>query len=302
MCSEYFLNMSLIEVISKQLNSYPNFKKQARIGYFSDLPLEQVHIDTMFWQVHDAPDRPKIPILCIVDVATRFTHYCVQTKKSENIKGFIADFIDDVKSKWGKTSSEMVLVTDGAPEFKNLGGLNNDVQIKTHLSKGVNKAILAEVAIRKARAILRTMETMMNVNNLQHGINQKIDETNITKIFLVIQTRVNLKAKLREPKPPVPYTPPKYSLGDAVFAINFYKFYPHQMKSNMTKSSYKLNYYYEPFKVTRSHLINGVYKYTLGSFVDGKDLKYYFYDDQLQKIDKRYVSEYIIAFRKNRQE
>ena len=143
---------------------------------------------------------------------------------------------------------------------------------------------------------------MMNVNNLQHGINQKIDETNIKKIFLLIQTRVNLKAKLREPKPPVPYTPPKYSLGDAVFALNFYKFYPHQMKSIMTKSSYKLNYYYEPFKVVRSYLIRGVYKYTLASYVDGKELKYYFYDDQLQKIDNQYVSEYIIAYRKNRHE
>ena len=294
--------MSLIQVISQQLNSYPNFKKQARIGYFSSLPLEQVHIDTMFWQVHNAPDRPKIPILCIVDVATRFTQYFVQTKKSENIKGFLGEFIDAVKTKWPITSPEMVLVTDGAPEFKNLGGLNNGVQIKLHLSKGINKAVLAEVAIRKARAILRTMETMMNVNNLQHGINQKIDESNIKKIFLIIQTRVNLKAKLREPKPPVPYTPPKYSLGDAVFALNFYKFYPHQLKSNMTKASYKLNYYYEPFKVVRSYLINGVYKYTLASFVDGKELKYYFYDDQLQKIDNRYVSEYIIAYRKNSQE
>ena len=292
--------MSLIEVISKQLNSYPNFKKQARIGYFSDLPLEQVHMDTMFWQIADAPGRPKIPILCIVDVATRFTHYRVQTKKSDNIKGYLADFIADIKTKWNKTSDKMVLVTDAAPEFKNLGGTNNNVQVKVHLSKGINKAVIAEVAIRKARAILRTMETMMNLNNLQHGINQKIDETNINKIFMAIQNQVNLKAKLREPKPPVPYTPPKYSLGDPVFALNFYKFYPHQLKSNMTKSSYKMNYYYEPFKVIRSYLINGVYKYTLASFVDGKEIKYYFYDDQLQKIDNRYVSDYIIAFRKNR--
>ena len=74
MRNEYFLNMSLIEIISKQLNSYPNFKKQARIGNFSDLPLEQVHIDTMFWQIADAPGQPKVPILCIVDVATRFSH------------------------------------------------------------------------------------------------------------------------------------------------------------------------------------------------------------------------------------
>ena len=294
--------MSLIEVITKQLNSYPNFKKQARIGFFSNLPLEQVHIDTMFWQISDAPGHPKIPILCVVDVGTRFTMYFVQTKKSENIKGFLGEFIDAVKTKWIKSSDNMLLVTDGAPEFKNLGGLNNGVQIKVHISKGINKAVLAEVAIRKARAILRTMETMMNVNNIKHGILQKIDETNITKIFLLIQTRVNLKAKLREPKPPVLYTPPKYSLGDAVFALNFYKFYPHQMKSNMTKSSYKLNYYYEPFKVVRSYLIRGVYKYTLASYADGKELKYYFYDDQLQKIDNRHVSEYIIAYRKNRHE
>ena len=293
--------MSLVEVISKQLNSYPNFKKQARIGYFSDIPLEQVHLDTMFWQISDAPGHPKVPILCIVDVATRFTMYFVQTKKSENIKGYLAKFIDAVKSKWAKTSDKMVLVTDGAPEFKGLTGLNNGVQIKLHLSKGINKAVLAEVSIRKARAILRTMETKININNLQHGINQKIDETNLPKIFLIIQNQVNLKAKLREPKPPVPFVEPMFEMGTPVFALNFYKYYPHQMKSNMTKQSYMLNYYYEPFYIYGYKLINGVYKYTLANYIDRSVLKYNFYDDQLQKIDNRYVLPYIHAFRKNHQ-
>lgn len=291
--------MTLIETITKQLNSYPNFKKQARIGYFEDVPLKQVHIDTMFWQVTNASDKPKIPILCIVDVATRFTHYRVQTKKSENIKGFLSDFIDDVRTKWPQTSEEMILVTDGAPEFKSLSGENNGVEIKTHLSKGINKAVLAEVSVRKARAILREMETAMNVNNIEKGGNQRIDESNIVKIFSIIQDQVNKKAKIRKRKASVKFTPSKFNLGDPVFALNFYKFYPHQLKSNMTKQSYKLNWYYEPFKVVKTYLINGVNKYTLASYTDGKELKYYFYDDQLQNIDKRYVSTYISAFLKN---
>ena len=291
--------MSLIEIITKQLNLFPNFKKQARIGYFEDIPLKQVHIDTMFWQVANAPDHPKIPILCIVDVATRFTHYRVQTKKSENIKGFLSEFIDEVREKWPNSSDKMILVTDGAPEFKNLSGTNNKVEIKLHLSKGINKAVLAEVGIRKVRAVLRTMEMMMNVNNIKNGIEQKIDKENLPKILTVVQSRINLKAKIREKKPPVPFSPPKFQNGDAVFALNFYKFYPHQMKSNMTKQSYMTNFYYEPFQVVKNHLINGVYKYTLASYVDGKELKYYFYDDQLQHIDNRYVLEYISAFRKN---
>jgi hypothetical protein len=65
------------------------------------------------------------------------------------------------------------------------------------------------------------------------------------------------------------------------------------------KRGYLQNWYYEPFKVSKVFLINGVYKYTLSSFVDDKEIKYNFYQDQLQAIDPRYVSDYIKSYRKN---
>ena len=286
--------MSLQDIITKQLNKYPVFKKQARIGYYEKIPLKQVHMDTMFWQVVETDY--KIPILCLVDVATRFTMYFVQTKKSENIKGFLSEFIDQVKARWS-VSSEMILVTDGAPEFKSIHGKINGIDVKLHLSTGINKAVLAEVGIRKARAILRKIETRMNVDNILEGSKGKIDESNIAIIFEIVQQSINQKARLRSPPETVEYQPSKFKLGDAVFALNFYKFYPHQMKSNMTKQSYKLNWYYEPFRVSKTYLINGVYKHTLAPYTNlDKDLKYYFYEDQLQLIDLRSASDYIRAY------
>jgi hypothetical protein len=88
--------MSLNEIITKQIKSYPSFKKQARIGYFETVPLKQVHMDTAFWQTSGELNTQKVPILCIVDVATRFTKFYVQTRKNENIKGFLTDFITSV--------------------------------------------------------------------------------------------------------------------------------------------------------------------------------------------------------------
>lgn len=287
--------MSLQEIIAKQLNKYPVFKKQARIGYYESQPLKQVHIDTMFWQPVQKYD--KIPILCVVDVATRYTGYYVQTKKSENIKGFLGKFISAVKNRWNNTSTSMILVTDGAPEFKNLKGTIDGIDITPHLSKGINKAVLAEVGIRKARAILRKIESTMNIGNIVSGSKYAIDESNIKQVFDRIEQSINAKAKLRPPPEKVPYYPSKFKLGDPVFALNFYKFYPHQMKSNMTKQSYMLNWYYEPFRISKTYFINGVYKHTLAPYTNlDKDLKYYFYEDQLQLIDLRTASDYIRAY------
>jgi hypothetical protein len=65
----------------------------------------------------------------------------------------------------------------------------------------------------------------------------------------------------------------------------------------MTKQSYKLNWYYEPFRISKSYLVNGIYKHTLAPYTNlDKDIKYYFYEDQLQLIDLSYASDSILAY------
>lgn len=290
--------MSLIDIITKQLKSYPNFKKQARISYYETIPLKQVHMDTMFWQSTGVLGAKKIPILCIVDVATRYTMYFIQTKKSDNIKKFLTEFINAVKKKFKTKTDKMILITDGAKELKVSDTLSK-IQVETKISKGINKAVLAEVGIRKSRAILRDFELKLNVRNLETGGNDRINGSNIKEIFQLIQDQVNQKAKLREPRVAAPYTPPKFNLGDPVFALNFYKYYPTQMNAALVKQGYMQNWYYEPFRVSKVFLINGIYKFSLSSYVDGKEIRYNFYQDQLQKINPDYVSDYIKLYVKN---
>lgn len=288
------------DIISKQLRAYPKFKKQARIGYFEEVPLKQVHIDTMFWQtsgeldIEEGQKSTLIPILCIVDVATRYTRYYHQKNKSDSIKDFMENFIKSVKQKWKTTSTEMILITDGAPEFKFLRHITIDnVNIHAKESTGINKAVLAEVGIRKARAILREIEVTGNVKNILEDGSFRIDATNLGGILTRIEESVNKKAKIRTRKEnTTPQTP--LAVGTPVFALNFYKFYPHQLKSGLKKQSYMTNYYYEPFEVVSYYGINGVYKYTLASYERTRPkLKYTFYQDQLQPINPNFAAEYI---------
>lgn len=290
--------MSLNEIISKQLKSYPNFKKQARIGYFESTPLKQVHIDTAFWQPSGELNVKKTPFLVIVDVATRYTGFYVQDKKNQNIRGFLGEFCQEVKKKFPTTTKEMLLITDGAPELK-LSGEIAEINVQSKVSKGINKAVLAEVAIRQARAILREFELALNLKNIENGTDYRINGSNLKEVLAIVQDRINLKAKLREPKPSVPYKRSKFMLGSPVFALNFYKYYPHALKASMVKRSYMQNWYYEPFKISRIFLIKGVYKYSISSYIDGKEIKYNFYEDQLQLIDPKYAADYIHAYRKN---
>lgn len=296
------------DIIRKQLLSYPKFKKHARIGYFEEIPLKQVHIDTMFWQTAGELDvdvdqkSTLIPILCVVDVATRYTKYYPQKKKSDDIKSHLESFIKEMKQLYpDKTSSNMILVTDGAPEFKALKSFKlSGVNIKSHLSTGINKAVLAEVSIRKARVILREIEVLANVTNVLKNTNTRIEQSNIHEVFEMIEKQINAKAKIRKRKVvKVRQTP--IPIGTPVFALNFYKFYPHQMKSNLQKQSYMTNYYYEPFEVVSYYGINGIYKYTLASYERTRPkLKYTFYEDQLQPINPDSAAEYIKMYHSKR--
>jgi hypothetical protein len=257
--------MSLLEIIGKQLKSYPKFKKQARISYFESIPLKQVHIDTMFWQASGKAKAPKIPILVIVDVATRYTRYFVQKSKNENVLGFLKDFVKDVTTRFPTETENMLVITDGAKELRLKTTIDN-IKVVSKISKGVNKAVLAEVAIRKARAILRDYEVRLNLGNLENGTDHRIDGSNLREIFSMLEEQVNAKAKLRKPKPPTPFSPPGFQLGDPVFALNFYKYFPHALKSTMVKRGYMQNWYYEPFYISKVFLIQGIYKYSLKSY------------------------------------
>jgi hypothetical protein len=188
------------EIITKQLKSYPNFKKQARIAYYEAIPLKQVHIDTAFWQTSGELNSPKIPILCVVDVATRYTRFFVQERKNDSVKDFLTVFINAVKELFPETASEMLLITDGAPELK-INDTLAGVTVHSKISKGINKAVLAEVSIRKARAILREMELKLNLKNIEDGTSFKIKQSNLQAVLNLVQDRINTKAKIREPKP-----------------------------------------------------------------------------------------------------
>jgi hypothetical protein len=108
----------------------------------------------------------------------------------------------------------MILVTDGGPEFKNIKGTINDIVVTPHLSTGINKAVLAEVSIRKARAILRKVETLLNIDNIINNSKNMINESNMSFIFDQIQETIHKKAGIRQPKPIESYKPSKFKLGD----------------------------------------------------------------------------------------
>jgi hypothetical protein len=144
--------------------------------------------------------HPKIPILCVVDVATRYTRFFVQERKNDSVKDFLTVFINAVKELFPETASEMLLITDGAPELK-INDTLAGVTVHSKISKGINKAVLAEVSIRKARAILREMELKLNLKNIEDGTSFKIKQSNLQAVLNLVQDRINTKAKIREPKP-----------------------------------------------------------------------------------------------------
>jgi len=285
------------EIIKKQLSMWSKTKKLTRMAYHESTPLKQIQMDTMFWKVVRGKGAADIPILVIVDVATRFTGYFIQNTKNDSVRDHLETFIERVKTHFPQTADKMLLITDGAKELavKGVPGLKHKV------SKGLNKAVLAEVKIRQARAILRDVELDMDLENLSNDRETRIDRKNLKGIFKKIEQQVNAKAKIREPKD-YPQTPQDFDVGDPVLALNLHKFFPFQIGETLRKRSYDRNWYTEPFYISKVHKFQGIYKYTLSSYIGDEPLKYTFYPDQLQHLDRRiafqYVQNYVNFMRK----
>lgn len=288
------------EIISKQLKRYPIFKKKARHSYYSDKLLEQIHLDHFFWQPSGVLNAGKTPVLVICDVATRFRLYFVQTRKNDSLKKCLKTFVKKIKKQFKNSipANECLVITDGAKEL----AIDEEIlgiRFKSQISKGINKAVLAEVAIRQARGSLRDFELKLNLKNISSGTKYRIDESNLQEILDIIQDQANLKAKFKKKKEHVDYRKPEFRLGTPVFAINLYKYAPHAMKATLLKKGYLQNYFYEPFYISKLFYHQGIYRYCIASYEDNRDIKYKFYADELQKIDSKHASEYINKWLKN---
>ena len=86
------------KAIYKQITSIPKVIYNSHFYYFADKPLEQIHIDTMFFQPSgniyvENNKKSLIPILIIVNICSRYIMIFVQKTKNENIKQNIEKFI-----------------------------------------------------------------------------------------------------------------------------------------------------------------------------------------------------------------
>ena len=284
------------DVIIKQLQSYPNFKKRARISYYSSIPLEQVHVDTLFYQPPASTKRDLTPILVICDVATRFTKFYPQKSKNDGILTHLEDFKKLVKNRFKKVAEKTVVISDNAREFT--AAFKKDQNLTHKVSTSINKAVLAEVKIRQFRSILRKFELARNIASISENEVKPFTKNDLEKIIAKTEEYLNTKAKIKPPKIP-DEIPKRMLLGTPVFAINMYKFFPKQMvnhwkSSGIRKLSYDMNYYYEPFFISKIVTFNGISKYRLASYSSPfEDIDYYFYEDQLKIIEPKYAMKYI---------
>lgn len=281
------------EIIATQLAAYPVLKRQARISYHSNHPLEQVHTDTGFYQPPGTPDL--VPILVFVDVATRFTKFYVQTRKNESIFSHFEDFKEALLEKHPEAPAETTLIiSDGAKELKKAFSKRDGIRHK--VSTGLNKAVLAEVKIRQLRAVIREYERAKNIASITSGKVKRTTTQDLAKIVALAETRINTKSGTKPRKSPKGPIPPRIPLATPVFALNLFKFHQAQMGkhwSALRKLSYDQNWFYEPFFVTKTITFNGITKYRLGSHTSEEELDYYFYADQLQVIDPRIAAKYV---------
>lgn len=282
-------------IISNQLKSFPTLEKGLRMAYYSPTPGKEIHMDTGFWQPSGEPNQNLVPILVIVDVATRFTKIFIQTRKNESIENHFKTFIKELKHRFPKqVSSKHLLITDGARELSK--PFKESKTITHKVSTGINKAVLAETKIRQMRAILRDVEVKLNINNIANDRHITIDSKTLSKISSAIEAKINKNAGIRPRPLPPKNLPPVLPLGTPVFAINLHKHFPFQTKDVLRKKSYDQNWYYEPFFVSRIITFNGISKYEITAYDDLLPVKYYFYYDMLQPIDPRVSAEYITKY------
>lgn len=278
------------EIIEKQLNAVPNLKRLKRVAYYEPRAGNQVHMDTMFWNESGVKDVKLIPILVIVDIATRFTKYYIQENKNEKVLEHYEDFKKELTKRFPEANPKTTLITDAANELALPFKKHPDVKRK--VSTGMNKAVMAETKIGQIRRKLRAIELDLNVANINDDTEVRITREMLELILPDLTDDINIKAK-QQPKPKVAEELPKLRVTTPVFLINLHKFFPYQMKDVLRKKSYDLNWYMEPFRISDVRTINGVTQYELTDYVEAKVIKYWVYRDQLQPIDTSTCVEYI---------
>lgn len=291
MCSQNFVIRQMNEIIQKQLSAVPNLKRFKRVAFFEPRAGNQVHMDTMFWNESGVKDTTLIPILVIVDVGTRFTKFYIQKTKNEDVLKHYEDFKEELIKKFPEANPHTVLITDAARELAI--PFTNHPNVTHKVSKGMNKAVMAEVKIGQLRKKLRAIELALNAENLSTNTEVHINRKTLEVILPDLMEDMNLKAaQLPDPKVHEEGEP-RLKPTTPVFLINLHKFFPYQMKDVLRKKSYDHNWYMEPFRISQRRTINGVTKYELTEYIDSKVLKYWVYRDQIQPIDPRVSNEYI---------
>jgi len=279
------------EIILKQLSAVPKFENIQRISYYEEKPGNQVHMDTMFWAPSGISGAKLVPILVIVDVATKFAGYYVQETKNEKVLEHFNTFKAALTERFPETNPDTLLVTDGAKELAK--PFRNHPHVRQKVSTGMNKAVLAESKIAQLRKKLRAIELGINVKNVQDDTEIRITKDVLEVILPELTIDINSKAKQMPPPETTSDPLPTLKPGTPVFLINLHKFFPYQLKDILRKKSYDQNYYYEPFIIGSSTTFNNITKYHLLDTIGINPLNYTFYRDQLQPIDSRYAAEYI---------
>lgn len=277
-------------IITKLLNK-AIIQKPEMISYYEKIPLSQVHIDTMFFEL--TKKKQLIPIFIIVDVATRYTQAYIQSKKNENILDHINDFVSQVRKRWkssAKDDKDILIMSDGAKEFNVIK--KSDYRHKVSVS--INKAAIAEAAIKRIRSKFRHMETDNFLDAIMNRNNEKVIDLEFLKTELPkIITILNKTAKIRPPPKIEEIIPPKFELGTLVFAKSKEKYDADKLGLKLTKMSYKLNYDPEPLIINRVITFNNKHKYEVMSLNNHESLKYYYYEEELQEIPDKVALDYI---------
>lgn len=291
------------EIARKQLLKYPKTGNMLKMHYYESVVLKQIHMDTLFWDAIESGDEALIPILAIVDTATRYTKYYVQQAKNDRVREFLQDFIDEAESTFpdDEIATNITLYTDGAKELIVKGVISNKT-ITHKVSPNINKAVLAEVAIRKLRGYLRKIEARLETDYLVGDQPLKIlNRESLSKFIPLLETHMNSNAKVYPEPSNEQRMSQQFNLGDPVLIVNLHKFAPRQIGTHpLKKTSYERAYYTEPFYISKVIFFQGLYKYQVRSYTNNEAVKYNFYTEQLQlinpKIAQKYITNYIAHY------